>query len=240
MKSIYAYGYTPIDLTDAASVFHEVNKTVCKLYVPYGSSRLYAAAAEWKDFKIIVEMPEFKLSQNTANVEAKQGSTASVDLTSNVIWTTSCDQTWLTVNPASGTGNHTLAFIDDANPAPAVRTAAVTFHANGFDSQTIVITQQTIPTGMHETDHKIAQFKCYPNPFMEEIAIEIQNPQQAKITVDIYNMAGQRIKNLLIGSTNEQLNLMWNGTNDVGQRVQPGIYICKINNQSKQLIYTKP
>jgi len=75
---------------------------------------------------------------------------------------------------------------------------------------------------------------------MREMTIEIQNPRQAKMTVDIYNVAGQLIKNLLIGSINEQVNLMWNGTNDKGQQVQPGVYICKVNNQSRQLIYTQP
>lgn len=237
LTSIYANNNTPIDLTRAASVFYDVNKEACKLYVPYGSSQLYAAAAEWKYFTNIIEMAKLKLSETTANVEAAQGSTATVEITSDVIWTASCNQPWLTVNPASGNGSNKLAFIANANSSPAARTAIVTFNATGAYSQTILITQQTISTGLNETDQNIAQFKCYPNPFMGEMTIEIQNPQQAKITVDIYNMAGQRIKNLAIGNTNEHLNLMWNGTNEGGQQVQTGVYICKVNNQSRQMIF---
>jgi len=237
LTSIYSYRPVPIN---TANSFDDVIKSKCKLYVPFGSEALNAATEEWKGFTNIVGMPELKLSQTTANVEAKQGSTATVEITSNVPWTASSDQTWLTVYPTSGTGNQAFAFIADANPTSAARIATVTLNATGVDSQTIVVTQQTIPTGLNETEQNIAQFKCYPNPFMREMTIEIQNPRQAKMTVDIYNVAGQLIKNLLIGSINEQVNLMWNGTNDKGQQVQPGVYICKVNNQSRQLIYTQP
>jgi flagellar hook assembly protein FlgD len=83
----------------------------------------------------------------------------------------------------------------------------------------------------------IDQFKCYPNPFTQEISIEIHNQNQGKITVEIYNMAGQRIKTLFKGLNNGNLILKWNGTNDSGQKVVPGVYMCKVNDQSKKLIY---
>ena len=188
----------------------------------------------------IYKMPELKLSQSTATLEAKQGTTATVEITSDFPWTASCDQTWLTVNPSSGTGNKTFTIIADANPALAARTATITVNIKGADSKTIVITQQTMTIRVNVTELNIAQFKCYPNPFSQEIVLEIQNPKQEKVKVDIYNMAGQLIKNLLIGSTSEQVNLSWNGTNDGGQQVLPGVYVCKMNNESKQLIYTKP
>lgn len=238
LTSIYLY--KPVPLNTANNSFDDAIKSTCTLYVPFGSVALYANTEEWKDFNNVVEMPELKLSQTTANLEAKQGSTATVEITSDVIWTASCDKSWITINPTSGTGSHTLAFIADANPAPDPRTAIVTFNAKGFDSKTIVITQQTNTVGLNELDQNFAQFKCYPNPFMAEMNIEIQNPRQAKIKVDIYNMAGQLIKNLLIGNTSEHVNLTWNGANEGGQQVQPGIYICKMNNQSKQLIFVKP
>jgi flagellar hook assembly protein FlgD len=82
-----------------------------------------------------------------------------------------------------------------------------------------------------------AEFKCYPNPFSQEISIEIQNTNQEKITVEVYNMAGQRIKNLYRGNNNGKLVLKWNGTNDSGQKVAPGVYLCKVNDLTKQLIY---
>lgn len=237
LTSIVVNRLTPADLTYAYSVFYEVNKNTCTLFVPYGSSGLYTDAIEWKGFTNIVEMKGFILSPAMTTIEAQQGSTAMAELTTDATWTASCDQTWLTLNPTSGTGNQSFTFTADANIASTTRTATVTIYATDRGSQTIVITQQTNPVGLIDMKENIAEFKCYPNPFTQEVAIEIQNPKQTRITVDIYNIAGQRVKKLAIGNSDEHINLMWNGTNEIGQQVTPGVYICKINNKSKQLIF---
>ena len=56
ITSIYAYPTTSVDLSLRVSVFENVNKTTCTLYVPTGSKTAYQAAAQWKDFTNIVEM----------------------------------------------------------------------------------------------------------------------------------------------------------------------------------------
>lgn len=40
------------------------------------------------------------------------------------------------------------------------------------------------------------RFNCYPNPFSEEITIEIHNPKRSNVKAEIYNITGQLIKNL--------------------------------------------
>jgi hypothetical protein len=80
-------------------------------------------------------------------------------------------------------------------------------------------------------------FTVYPNPFTSEITIEIWNSEKTEVDVAIYTLLGQRIKNLY-NSTNEgQLLLKWDGTNDSGQMVVPGIYLCKVNNETKKVIF---
>ena len=93
-------------------------------------------------------------------------------------------------------------------------------------------------TTIQITDNS-AQFKCYPNPFTSEITIEVQNLSQVEITVEIYNLTGQRIKSLFKGINNGNLVLKWNGSNDSGQQVAPGVYLCKVNGQSKQVVFDK-
>jgi hypothetical protein len=81
------------------------------------------------------------------------------------------------------------------------------------------------------------QFLCYPNPFEQEINIKIQNPTRSNVRVGIYNLTGQKIKNLINDCNDEQIDLIWDGKNALGQAVASGIYICKMNNHVKQLIY---
>jgi hypothetical protein len=56
LTSIYANATTPVNLNSMVSVFDNVNKTTCTLYVPKGSKAAYQAAEQWKDFTNIVEM----------------------------------------------------------------------------------------------------------------------------------------------------------------------------------------
>ena len=55
LTSIYASPASPVNLTSSPSVFYNVNKTNCTLYVPIGSKGLYQAATSWKDFTNTVE-----------------------------------------------------------------------------------------------------------------------------------------------------------------------------------------
>jgi len=143
LSSIKVYNATPVDfaITQSSNVFDQVNKTTCTLIVPFGSRTVYQAANQWKDFTNIVEMPGFKLSANTATLDAASGSTATVDIAANVEWAATSDQTWLTVSPGSGNGNQMLTFTHEANPSANTRTATVTISATGVDLQTITITQ---------------------------------------------------------------------------------------------------
>jgi len=148
LTSIYAYGLTPIDLPEMF-VF-SVNKTTCKLYVPFGTSALYAVAATWKIFDIL-EMP-FRLSLSSTNVLLPAtGIAASVAITSNVTWTASSDKSWLTVNPTAFTGDHALTLAAEVNPSAATRTANVTISSTGVDDQILKVSQAGPPKKLEIT-----------------------------------------------------------------------------------------
>jgi hypothetical protein len=55
LASIFNNALVPQDLSTSPDVFYGVNKTTCRLYVPAGTSALYAAANQWQDFNIISE-----------------------------------------------------------------------------------------------------------------------------------------------------------------------------------------
>ncbi|HRH23172.1 MAG TPA: BACON domain-containing carbohydrate-binding protein [Candidatus Magasanikbacteria bacterium] len=73
---------------------------------------------------------------------ANSTSNNSVTITSNVAWSVSDNQSWLTVTPASGSNNATLSFTaTSANTSANARTATVTVSGPGVTSQTITVTQ---------------------------------------------------------------------------------------------------
>jgi hypothetical protein len=236
LSSIYAFPNTPVDLTSSSTVFYDVNKSICKLYVPFGKATSYSAANQWKDFTNLVEIPGFLLSAHSVSISASAGSLVSIDLISYTTCSATINQTWLTAGQSSIIGNGTFTFTAESNPA-AERTATITISAPGFDSQTIIVTQVSSTVGVSPILENMHQILCYPNPFAEEINIKIQNPSRIKLTAAIYNLVGKKIRDLVIDSNDEQLDLIWNGTDQSYQPVKPGIYICKMNNQSIRLIY---
>ncbi len=242
LTSIYANSNIPVDLHYSWSVFYGIDQTKCILYVPYGSAQLYVLAYQWQDFTNIVEMPNLELtilelSVTEANLSNMEGSTTTVDLITNTIWQVSSDQAWLSIDTIAGKGNITITFMAKANPDSSPRIATVTVSGKDIESQTIIITQDGISVEVNDIAEKSASVKYYPNPFVGKINIEIQNPELDEITVDIYNLTGELIKILANKSKSETLDLIWNGTNSKGQRVASGVYICKMNNQSKRLIF---
>ena len=68
------------------------------------------------------------------------------------------------------------------------------------------------------------QLKIYPNPFTNETRFKIDNNGFEPVHVQIYSMDGRMVRND-VTSENEYI---WNGDNQAGQKLQPGMYICKV------------
>jgi hypothetical protein len=145
LASINAYPPVPVNLVSSSGVFSGVNKGTCVLNVPFESKTLYSAANQWKDFTNIIELPGFRLSGTEYTLAAAAGSAASVNVTSDVTWTASSNQSWLTPTPVSGSGTGTLTLTAQANTSVATRIAKVTISAANVVSQTITITQVGVP-----------------------------------------------------------------------------------------------
>ncbi len=102
LSTIIAYPISPINLNSSFSVFDNINKYTCTLYVPYGSKTSYQSANQWKDFTNIVEMSGILLSKNSIGMGPKANTTPII-ISSSSNWNATSDQTWLTINPSSGT-----------------------------------------------------------------------------------------------------------------------------------------
>jgi V8-like Glu-specific endopeptidase len=70
------------------------------------------------------------------------------------------------------------------------------------------------------------EIRNYPNPFVDNTTFEFTLSENTKVTLEIFDMLGKMIKEI----TNQEYELgvntvMWDGTNQNGQKVNPGMYI---------------
>ena len=101
----------------------------------------------------------------------------------------------------------------------------------------------TIGTEVDENDISNSDnvlLQNYPNPFVSTTTINFSSA--AKIAdntkLEIYNIKGQKIKQLGIADCECGINkVVWNGTNEIGNSVESGIYFYKLNNDRSHKIY---
>lgn len=234
LKTVYCYAVNPPDMAKDYSsygVFSLDTISSCILNVPYGTKERYKNAGAWGLFKNIVEMPGFSLSTNHINFEAEEDSTSTLEIISSVPWAASSDQSWLRVCPAYGTGSQTITFTTKANQSDTSLMATVTVSSPGIEPHLIIVTQRGLTTWFDEIAKRRLLLHCYPNPFTSEMAIEVENPLLKKVTIEIYSISGQKIKTLARGQKGAKITLSWDGTNEQGQQVEQGIYLCRMNGQ---------
>ncbi|MBN1926578.1 MAG: T9SS type A sorting domain-containing protein [Prolixibacteraceae bacterium] len=89
--------------------------------------------------------PYLSVSASTLNVSAEESPEVSFDISSNTSWNLSIDQTWVTSNVNSGTGNATVHLSVEENTKVQERVATVNVSATGTTLQTITIIQAAAP-----------------------------------------------------------------------------------------------
>jgi len=84
----------------------------------------------------------------------------------------------------------------------------------------------------------------YPNPFNPVTNINFDIAKSGKVTIDIYNIRGQKVRSL-IDDTYEvgRYNVQWNGTDDTGRDVSSGVYFYMMKaedyNQIRRMLLMK-
>lgn len=84
----------------------------------------------------------------------------------------------------------------------------------------------------------------YPNPFNPETTISFSTQKDNLVTLDIYNIKGQRVKTLINEhKTAGQHSVVWNGTDDNNRNVSSGVYFYRMRNgefsSTKKMILMK-
>ncbi|MBI4551520.1 MAG: DUF4331 family protein [Candidatus Latescibacteria bacterium] len=91
------------------------------------------------------------------------------------------------------------------------------------------------PTGINSASSsqglpkKTSLKQNYPNPFNPETAIQYEIHKPGKVTLRVYNLAGQQVRTLIDDvQTAGHYTVRWDGLTDNGARVASGVYFYRI------------
>ncbi len=192
------------------------------------SCSLIIKALNYKNDTAIVEqrLPDFiKVSAASDTLSANYGSTVSVNVLSNIDWSVSGDQNWVSINLNNGTDTAELIFTAlSENNSGTTRNVTFTV-ANGNISRNITIYQQgdvAIPETFSQNDWSLS-----PNPVTDILTIKTQNLSTQSI--EIIDMVGKVISKYT--PENElQINV---------SSFADGIYFVKLISNTNQVICKK-
>jgi PKD repeat protein len=84
----------------------------------------------------------------------------------------------------------------------------------------------------------------YPNPFNPTTTISYDLPEQALVTLGIYDILGKQIKTLVNQSQDVGYKIVvWDGTDNLGRQMSAGVYLYQIEAggfiQTRKMLYLK-
>jgi hypothetical protein len=80
------------------------------------------------------------------------------------------------------------------------------------------------------------QFRCYPNPFSEQVTIDIQSSISEQLEVTIFDIDGKLVRRLYKGKPDGRITLVWDGKNGKGAKVVPGAYLINANEKVEKIL----
>lgn len=129
-----------------------------------------------------------------------------------------------------------LLYLVDRDPSDNVGSFTVLIERDFMTSVSSTETQGKVET--------LYLKQNYPNPFNPTTTIEYEVPMSGMIKLEIFNVLGQKIKTVIDErKTIGRYKVIWDGTNDLGEKVSNGnyFYTLRIDNQVeiKKMIFLK-
>ena len=94
---------------------------------------------------------------------------------------------------------------------------------------------ETASTSVDDFNNFPTEFKLsqnYPNPFNPTTNVKYELPKDCKVDLTIYNIRGQKVATIANNfQTAGYHQVMWNGTNDLGQKVSSGVYFLRMQTE---------
>ena len=90
-------------------------------------------------------------------------------------------------------------------------------------------------TSLVPTKFELAQ--NYPNPFSSSTAISYKLNKQSDVEVTIYDILGRQVKKFSVGKETAGVHgIIWDGRNNLGEKVATGIYLYRLQTGGESLV----
>jgi hypothetical protein len=104
-----------------------------------------------------------------------------------------------------------------------------------------------LPTPTHAAGHRFrySLAQNYPNPFNPTTTINFTLKKRSKVTLKVFNVAGQAVKTLVseLKAPGLMHSATWDGTDNRGTAVASGVYFYKLSagdfSQTKKMVLLK-
>ena len=88
-----------------------------------------------------------------------------------------------------------------------------------------------------ESTSLMAAFEVRPNPFRDILNIRLHTQTKGEMTVNVYDVSGRLTKTLYSGSFDGSRTLMWQGDDNNGIQVPPGVYFVRFEHFDLQRVF---
>lgn len=219
-------------------------------YTTFAHGRLYMPTINIdNDFKYLKFYQKFDFDETTEDATLNDGGFIQFSIDNGATWQTYQHESYNGVVKDAlnlGYAENTPCWINNSGDAwqqicldfsefvgEAVKVRFIFFadYTNGFSTGWF-IDDVKLDTDPNSIGHDIDKFMVmgnYPNPFNPNTSIRFNLPESSQVAVTIFNVLGQKVKNLYNGEMNGGNNtLSWNGKDNSGKTVGTGVYFYTI------------
>ncbi len=141
---------------------------------------------------------------------------------------------WLSVSPGSGTNDGSITVTVATNLTPSSYRDTIKIEASGALNSpryipVILRVSTDVKGGSGNIPKDFVLYQNYPNPFNPSTKIEFALPTSEKVSLEVFNIIGERVKVLADGDMPAgKHSVVWDGRDESGQQSPSGIYFYRL------------
>jgi photosystem II stability/assembly factor-like uncharacterized protein len=136
-----------------------------------------------------------------------------------VFWSANAGLSWFPLLSGLGSINVSALAVDAPNATVYAGTQAGTYQYTNYS--TVSVQPGDIPQ---------SSFRSWPNPFHDEVVFRFAVQPSDRLSLDIFDVAGRRVRRLLNGALIPAgpWTVAWEGRDDRGSRLPEGVYLARL------------